>query len=804
MEHLANFSVSANAKIFALLTKHLYAEPKAAAIREVGTNAIDANREHDLDPILSPVEIILTGDQHSDSLTLIKFVDQGIGISPARMDLFLSSLGSSSKTGDADQNGAFGIGILSILNISDQFVIETTTLVNDELKSFHFIVFLGSNGVPTYTQVDVEVSALATGTTVSFPLKDLTFYEARSLVINIWNASDCVRIKCGSTHAVATEFNQITRATLLQQPGFSLVSTEGVSLIDCLDRIVTVVKVGDVLYPIVHKDGEISVRLFANFDKSLLPPQSKKLWRHVWSNSGSYGRARTLYNQWQVGRDGATILYLEFRKGEIELPASREEITASKINIDKITRRMTDAIDCIFSQFQAQLSQLLESSQPTNAYELARRVPVFDRITVGSLSYLIEDLRREFNFNSNIFWTFGNIPQFDSYGNDNSNLISIVSKITNLNPLLKIELILVTDCKTKFVSKAGLERTLKLKFAKWPLLIAFPVKDEAAATKFLAQTQLDQLGHPLRILELVPPPLRESKPKAAKVLPSPPQSRLQLVSSISSLGSSFAQILAAGTCGADSITREIGRFTEPSTDAISPPAPAWYLPSDVSANEVCFFGYLAHLLGITGSISFYFKHSPPSFWLELPGAKNLKIELELRAKRYLLEISANCFELGFVPGVWIEDGMASSSLCADSFNIPRRSLVDVLIAIQHQLHLLDVATAAEWQLSDFCISSRQLNNLIFDYWAEFSADKTVLPQFHRDYLNDAHPDDRSDGWQTNQFLIGLIARKFPLLVFCGDFNPGDPSNQTYWRRDVPSCENALKLLLQSLPEIAKI
>lgn len=811
MEHLANFSVSGNAKIFALLTKHLYSYPKSAAIREVGTNAIDATRENGIDPRIESVEIIVEGGLHEE-LTILKFVDRGIGISPTRMDLFLASLGSSSKTGDPDQNGAFGIGILSILNVSDQFAIETTTLIDGELTAFHYIVFLGSNGIPTYTRIDVERAGPSSGTTVSFPLKDAGYWEAMKLVLDIWNPSDCTSIQTRRSGGSLNDRREAERpkTTLLVQNGFSLVGTNSI-LVECLSEIVVVIKVGDVLYPILSGEDALCAA-FDDLDAALLPRELVKLWTCIFKDrSRSYTHAGTTYAQWHLNRQNAAILFLEFAKGEIELPASREQVVSSEANLKQITARAIAAVTAIGADLQADLDRLMSDRQLLRAYGLAAKVPIFDRLDFSAdLSFPLRDLDFQFKYLSNIFWTYGGTPTCTSPDIDTACLITIADKLFRTNKLIKIDLIILVGGKRNTITRAGLERSLGVKLKTIGLFLAIPVVDTDAAADFLAKTKLDRLGHDLRIVDLIPPIPRERKPP---IEPEKPPGQLQLIPSIEVLGGSFHKALHIQKCLSTEI---VDNFVEPSTDALSPLTPAWYLPihspgleSGITKGELLYCCFLGYLLGISGSVAFYYQDPIPAFHLELPVTKDLVAEIQERITTYLARIGPDCRELGFIPGV-NTCYLHAAPLSIDAFTYSRKEIISLLAELEPHLSTIGLGlTERERHLREFCINSRRLNSLIFHHyhWLLLAPDSEQTTDFCRDYLDNAEVDDQSDGWQTNQFLVEIVARAFPLIAHCSGVaatRAGERSRQTYWNRDVCDTQSTLKLLVDSLPTIAKL
>src|SRR4051812_44480427 len=113
-----NFSISQNRIIFEILRSKMYANPTGSLIREISSNALDANNEAGNSHI--PITISLPGDY-----LIIK--DDGPGISPDRMENVFCVYGESTKRDTDELMGGYGLGGKSIFAYSDTFYIETTT-----------------------------------------------------------------------------------------------------------------------------------------------------------------------------------------------------------------------------------------------------------------------------------------------------------------------------------------------------------------------------------------------------------------------------------------------------------------------------------------------------------------------------------------------------------------------------------------------------------------------------------------------------------------------------------------------------
>ena len=118
----SNFQVNLEG-IIALLSNHLYSAPKVY-IRELLQNATDAiTARKKIDPgFEGQVHVhVFAGETPS-----LSFEDNGIGLTPEEVQLFLSNIGASTKRdGSTDYIGQFGIGLLACFMVTDEIVLIT-------------------------------------------------------------------------------------------------------------------------------------------------------------------------------------------------------------------------------------------------------------------------------------------------------------------------------------------------------------------------------------------------------------------------------------------------------------------------------------------------------------------------------------------------------------------------------------------------------------------------------------------------------------------------------------------------------
>lgn len=96
----------------------IYVDPERAVVRELVSNAIDAQRENGN---AEPIDVNL--DSHANMLTIN---DHGIGMTAAQIEENFVNYGASTKTGDVLAIGQFGKGAKSIYAVADGATITST------------------------------------------------------------------------------------------------------------------------------------------------------------------------------------------------------------------------------------------------------------------------------------------------------------------------------------------------------------------------------------------------------------------------------------------------------------------------------------------------------------------------------------------------------------------------------------------------------------------------------------------------------------------------------------------------------
>lgn len=136
------FTISANSKMFDILSNKIYEDPITAIVRELSANAIDAHLEAGND---APFKVSLPVPGAS---TLI-IEDNGIGMSHEDVMVVYRSYGRSTKSDSNEVIGALGLGGKTPLAYTSQFVLTTA---KNGIEN-QYIIFKDENGIPNVTHV---------------------------------------------------------------------------------------------------------------------------------------------------------------------------------------------------------------------------------------------------------------------------------------------------------------------------------------------------------------------------------------------------------------------------------------------------------------------------------------------------------------------------------------------------------------------------------------------------------------------------------------------------------------------------
>ena len=779
MEHLANFSIGNSSKIFNLLSKHLYSDPLTASIREAGSNAIDASRENNIDPSANPIALRIYSDWACRDLAVISFTDRGVGISPERMSEFVANLGASSKTADDAQNGKFGIGMLAIFSLSDQFTIDTIVKIEGVLHQYQYIVFIGETGVPTYTQVLMRLAEERdTRTTVSFPAPDCDRDDIITACKEIWGMSSSICISTGDTPIVKP-----TRHLVAVGSNYRLVAN-GTELLKSLDQVATIVQIGDVIYPFFTEPSNLQSRAFRSY---LDPQHYRQLERLVpkedWKNlslgyeavfgrtgDGLFGStASTRLRNWCSNRvpHTAALLYLQFAKNELSLPASRENIADNDANAVAIATRLAETIVEIARQVPINFKAHLAMGDLAASYHLGLKarafLPTFDAAADMPLEWSL--FSQSSCMFSTINWYSRSSPQCGYPPEAGTTDWIWVMQYLLSKPLTKIRLIAVnsgrsgnpaTGSRSEIKSIAQLERTIGAKLSTLGDFICLNFQSQAQATVFAEMSQLGKRGYVWEFYNYAP-----AQPKSKPPSESASQSKtIKIPQSFCVIDS----IAVAGTSQQRSIQFEPLLRTE-----LNVVATDWHLPQGTwTPMTLSYLTILAHRLGISGSL-IYTRNSE----LAAPdnSSQNLLAEIDTQVEAYLKAIAPQIDELGFIPGVNYGDVVSPRSYIHDwdqLIDIRRDPHYTTRQILFDRMEVLGVSNNEDLSQLSFCHTSRYLNQLIFHFYPIFAtgSGQQFIQQFLIDRCGNNRFDDSELGLETLDIALKAIEQKFPLIRLC--------------------------------------
>lgn len=165
----ASFSVKADGKLFAILTKNLYANPVLSTLSELGQNAWDAHKRANR----ADQPFTVTLPNHLSPILIVR----DLGLSMAHdfvMDDYCTAFESSKDT-DSEQSGGFGVGRLASLALSNTYNIACYQGGTKRT----YVVFLNGDGVPEINHVATVATTEPDGTEVSVPIqeKDINAFE---------------------------------------------------------------------------------------------------------------------------------------------------------------------------------------------------------------------------------------------------------------------------------------------------------------------------------------------------------------------------------------------------------------------------------------------------------------------------------------------------------------------------------------------------------------------------------------------------------------------------------------------------
>ena len=152
---------SNNKKLMAILSQNLYQDPIGSIVREYVSNALDAQREAGTD---TPIKVQLKKENGN---FVFKVIDNGVGLSPERIENVFCKYLSSTKEGAANQLGYFGLGSKSGLAYCDSFFVHSRY----EGTLYSYIMLKGEEGTE-FSLNDINPTTDHNGVTIVINLKN--------------------------------------------------------------------------------------------------------------------------------------------------------------------------------------------------------------------------------------------------------------------------------------------------------------------------------------------------------------------------------------------------------------------------------------------------------------------------------------------------------------------------------------------------------------------------------------------------------------------------------------------------------
>ena len=186
--------------VIKLLRDKMYKNKIGAVAREVSSNSRDANREAGRGD--SPIVISIETESNllSSEDTSITFQDNGIGISPDRMENIFLKYGGSTKRDSDKFTGGFGIGAKTPFAYNDNFFISTIVEDSGVRTEYLYQAIITSDGnseVSRMIELGSSTTTEQTGTKITVPLKSdedrIKFEKEINFVTRFWTTQPIIK-----------------------------------------------------------------------------------------------------------------------------------------------------------------------------------------------------------------------------------------------------------------------------------------------------------------------------------------------------------------------------------------------------------------------------------------------------------------------------------------------------------------------------------------------------------------------------------------------------------------------------------
>jgi len=355
---------TSNQMIVSILRDKLYSNKIAAVCREVASNSRDANRESGKED--SPITIsIYQEDSITDEVqSFISFQDEGIGISPDRIENVFLKYGSSTKRDTNNQTGGFGIGAKTPFAYSHEFLIETVSdHKGKRIKNIYQSIIMNETGIESTNLIPIseEETDEPTGTKIIVPIKqkDIYDFEKESIkATTFW--------KTKPNYVGFSNLKNVNAKHAVEKNNWSILEGQYSDVLD-VDSYELFILVDGIPY---------------QFDNRKVSPEFKGIKESFLLSVDTYSYDTVYINP-----------VLTFETGEITLSASREEIEYTESNLELIQKRIKEVekdlikeVKSIINKKESKIEKILfinsfKVSHTTDALgKFLKKVNLFDKI----------------------------------------------------------------------------------------------------------------------------------------------------------------------------------------------------------------------------------------------------------------------------------------------------------------------------------------------------------------------------------------------------------------------------------------
>ena len=234
------FAEDAASHLAELMSSSVYQDKYGSIVREVVSNAIDANNESGS---TSKVEVTITAKPAlSDGVGYLDVVDYGPGISPDSIENIFTQYFASTKRDTNDQIGGFGIGAKSPFAYTPVFSVITRV---EGVQRTYLMEKTARDRTCTLIS-EVEVPMDSTGTTIRIPIK-LSYDEGKFV-----NAikEQLILLSNQIIITIPDEYDFVMPQVIDFGDIFCIQNENG----EFMEHDGTMLSLGDILYKIPHKD----------------------------------------------------------------------------------------------------------------------------------------------------------------------------------------------------------------------------------------------------------------------------------------------------------------------------------------------------------------------------------------------------------------------------------------------------------------------------------------------------------------------------------------------------------------------